>query len=335
MITQIHTMLDRKFNTRDLFSFRLQSVRHNSNMSNKMDPRVDSDLDHRNDPTSNVGGRGNIQTEGYGAGAGYGGTSTGYGTAPTSNTGNTMHSSKLANKADPRVDSDFDHRANPASGVGGYGTSQTTSGYGGQHGSGAAGGTGMTGTGNTMHSSNLANKLDPRVDSDRDHRANPASNVGGYGNSQTVSGHGQGAGVTPAMGTGNTMHSSHTPAGGVGGYETSQASGYGQQGHGATGIGHNTASGAAGGYGTTETAGYGRQGHGAAGVHDTVTTGGAGHGGHHTGGVTSNTGFTGTSSSSTAGAAGHSGTSTHPPHNSDLLNKVDPRVKVDKDGRPL
>ncbi|KIW13137.1 hypothetical protein PV08_08324 [Exophiala spinifera] len=260
---------------------------HSSNVANKVDPRVDSDFDHRNDPTSNVGGRGHTQTTGYGAGAGagasagYGGANTGYNTAPTTTAGNNIHSSHLANKADPRVDSDFDHRANPTSSVGGYGTSQTSAGYGGQHGHGTTGAAGATGTGGTVHSSNLANKLDPRVDSDRDHRANPTSSVGGYGNSQTTSGYG---------------HSNHNGAGG---------------------------------YGAAPTSGYGQQGHGA-GVHDTVTTGGAGYGGHNTG-VPANSGYTGTSST----AAGHSGASTHPPHSSDLLNKVDPRVKVDKEGRPL
>ena len=31
---------------------------HNSNIGNKMDPRFDSDVDHRADPTSKVGGTG-------------------------------------------------------------------------------------------------------------------------------------------------------------------------------------------------------------------------------------------------------------------------------------
>lgn len=56
---------------------------HSTNTGNKLDPRFDSDLDHR-------------------------GTATG-----STNTGH--HSSNVANKLDPRIDSDIDHRANPNS----------------------------------------------------------------------------------------------------------------------------------------------------------------------------------------------------------------------------
>lgn len=56
------------------------------------------------------------------------------------------HSSNLANKADPRVDSDLDS-SNRGMGVGMTGKPKTTAG---------------------PHDSNMANKLDPRVDSDRD-----------------------------------------------------------------------------------------------------------------------------------------------------------------------
>lgn len=65
-----------------------------------------------------------------------GATSTNYG----------PHSTNTANKLDPRVDSDLDHR----------GTVTDSTNYG-------------------PHSTNVGNKLDPRVDSDADHRANPAS----------------------------------------------------------------------------------------------------------------------------------------------------------------
>jgi hypothetical protein len=60
---------------------------HNSNIGNKMDPRYDSDMDHR-------------------------GTATG-----STNVG--PHSTNVSNKLDPRVDSDADHRADPTSAVGG------------------------------------------------------------------------------------------------------------------------------------------------------------------------------------------------------------------------
>ncbi|KAF1932559.1 uncharacterized protein M421DRAFT_21144, partial [Didymella exigua CBS 183.55] len=54
---------------------------HSTNTANKLDPRFDSDLDHR-------------------------GTATG-----STNVGH--HSSNVANKLDPRIDSDADHRVNP------------------------------------------------------------------------------------------------------------------------------------------------------------------------------------------------------------------------------
>lgn len=56
---------------------------HSTNTANKLDPRFDSDMDHR-------------------------GTATG-----STNVG--PHSSNVANKLDPRFDSDADHRANPNS----------------------------------------------------------------------------------------------------------------------------------------------------------------------------------------------------------------------------
>jgi hypothetical protein len=60
---------------------------HNSNIGNKLDPRYDSDMDHR-------------------------GTANG-----STNVG--PHSTNVSNKLDPRVDSDADHRADPTSAVGG------------------------------------------------------------------------------------------------------------------------------------------------------------------------------------------------------------------------
>jgi hypothetical protein len=56
---------------------------HSTNTANKLDPRFDSDMDHRGTATG----------------------STNYGS----------HSNNVANKLDPRFDSDVDHRANPNS----------------------------------------------------------------------------------------------------------------------------------------------------------------------------------------------------------------------------
>ncbi|KAM0271945.1 hypothetical protein ACHAQH_008884 [Verticillium albo-atrum] len=107
------------------------------------------------------------QTSGAYGTTGYGNTSTNAG----------PHGSNVANKADPRVDSDLDNRDNyGSSGVG----HTTNTGYGGTSGTGY-GDASNTGYGNTAskagpHNSNMANKLDPRVDSDRDNRNNYSSN---------------------------------------------------------------------------------------------------------------------------------------------------------------
>lgn len=185
---------------------------HDSNLANKADPRVDSDRDHRANPASGgigstTGGEfGSSRTTGTGefgsttrSGAEYGhtGSSTlGSSTHGSANTG--PHSSNLANKADPRVDSDRDHRANPASGglgsnTGAYGTTGTHGTTGGLGSN--TGAYGNTSTNAGPHDSNLANKADPRIDSDRDHRGNPTSgglgsNTGAYGSTGTHGTHG-------------------------------------------------------------------------------------------------------------------------------------------------
>ncbi|KAL7622790.1 hypothetical protein AAE478_006469 [Parahypoxylon ruwenzoriense] len=85
------------------------------------------------------------------------------------------HSNRVANTADPRVDSDRDNRATPGSTVGG--THAYTSGdnytHSGQTGSATAG----------PHRQGIVNKADPRIDSDRDGRyaGNTAGDYGGSG----------------------------------------------------------------------------------------------------------------------------------------------------------
>ncbi|KAL4816788.1 hypothetical protein BDW67DRAFT_161562 [Aspergillus spinulosporus] len=107
---------------------------HTSNLANKADPRVDSDRDTRSKYAP--------------------GTAT---AAPSSNAG--PHNSNMMNKADPRVDSDRDHRAQHGISTGATGATAGTTG------ASAAGTSHGTHTGEKVHSSNLLNKLDPRVDS--------------------------------------------------------------------------------------------------------------------------------------------------------------------------
>ena len=140
---------------------------HGSNLVNKADPRVDSDL------SGSRGGYGS-NTSGTSGVTGTSNTIGGY----SSGSGAGSHDSNVIDKADPRVDSDLSGNR------GGYGSSTGTSGgYGTSTGTGHTGSGGLgsntgsgynqtstTGTTNTAgpHNSNLANKVDPRVDSDAD-----------------------------------------------------------------------------------------------------------------------------------------------------------------------
>ncbi|KIW57077.1 hypothetical protein PV05_05678 [Exophiala xenobiotica] len=77
---------------------------HNSNAANKLDPRVDSDLDHRENPGSSVGGYKHGAVGGPYSGSTFGTAGTG---AAQSTAG--PHNTDFLNKADPRVDSDKDN----------------------------------------------------------------------------------------------------------------------------------------------------------------------------------------------------------------------------------
>ena len=182
------------------------------------------------------------------------------------------HSSSLANKADPRVDSDLDGR-----GVSSGATS------------------GMTGTGTTGHSygstnvgprsSSLANKADPRVDSNLDGRgvssgATSGMTTGVVGGAPAHHGHGHAHGNEDIVHGG--AHHSQT-ANRLDPNVTSSTTD--------SGLGSSTVEGS--GYGSTTTGNYGS------------STTGATTAGTTTGGSTGNT---------TAG-----------PHKSAMLNKLDPR----------
>ncbi|VBB75022.1 Putative protein of unknown function [Podospora comata] len=126
---------------------------HSSRVANTLDPRVDSDRDGSN--TLGSSGTGTHTTAGFGGNTGIGSGNTHRATAGTGTTGMTgthgapagthgPHNSRIANAADPRVDSDRDGRGAIHSGPG---PASSTAG---------------------PHSSDMANKLDPRVDSDLD-----------------------------------------------------------------------------------------------------------------------------------------------------------------------
>jgi len=164
---------------------------------NKADPRVDSDRDYSRNMGANPDrsadiGRSTAATTGthtgqhttLGSNTGTHGT-TGY-DAPEGTYG--QHNSRLANAADPRIDSDRDHRGAPGhtgtTGLGGTTGHGGTTGFGGTTGlGGTTGHRGTTGIGGTStgysgpgpapntagpHGSDMLNKADPRVDSDLD-----------------------------------------------------------------------------------------------------------------------------------------------------------------------
>jgi hypothetical protein len=161
---------------------------HDSNIANKLDPRVDSDRDG----SHNLGGTG--------AGAGYGNQSTGMGSTGNGygSTNAGPHDSNIANKLDPRVDSDRDGSRNMGAssyGPGGIANESNTTGNYTPAGVGSGNGYGSSNTGALgnqqsgypqtttagPHSSNLANKLDPRVDSDNDGSRNAGMAQTGQG----------------------------------------------------------------------------------------------------------------------------------------------------------
>ncbi|KAN0108731.1 hypothetical protein V8E51_008473 [Hyaloscypha variabilis] len=130
---------------------------HSSNIANKLDPTVDSDLDG----SRNLGAASTQRT------AGYSGTTTGnhahHNTGTTggisSSTNAGPHDSNLANKIDPRVDSDLSSTGNR------HGAS-TNGGLFGSSGTHATPGSGTAQNTAGPHNSDTLNKLDPRVDSD-------------------------------------------------------------------------------------------------------------------------------------------------------------------------
>jgi hypothetical protein len=328
---------------------------HDSNLANKADPRVDSDMD----------GSRNYGAAQHGPGAHHNtGTTLGSG----SNTAG-PHSSNLANKADPRVDSDMDGSRN--AGAANYGPGATSgSGLTGSHQSTGTTGSGYGSTTAGPHDSNLLNKADPRVDSDRDGSRNmgasnygPGATSGGLtGSHQTT---GAGYGSTTSSNTAGP-HSSNLANkldprvdSDMDGSRNMGAAQHGPGAHNAgnshTGTTHNTGA----GYDNTG-AGYDNTGSGLTGNTGSGLTGsthnnGAGYG--NTGsGLTGNTGSgltgsthnngagygnTGSGLTGTAAHGGHHGhhgnldgpaPNTAGPHKSDMLNKVDPRIDSDRDG---
>jgi len=246
------------------------------------------------------------------------------------------HNSRVANAADPRIDSDRDHRAAPLHSSGLEGSHHTTGvhepahhGVGTHEGAFAGGANrGLSGPASKTdgpHNSNLLNKADPRVDSDRDHSKNMGLNP--TGDATTTTGRTTGNTLGSSTGThghttGNTLGSST----GTHGHTTGNTLGSSTATHGrTTGVPEGT-------HGTHNSRVANaadpridsdrdhRAAHG--------TTHGTTHGTHGKTGGTHGLGNTNLPSTKTTGPAPN----TAGPHKSDLLNKIDPRVDSDLDG---
>jgi hypothetical protein len=230
------------------------------------------------------------------------------------------HSSHMANQLDPRVDSDRYGSAGNTASAGGHGAGQYGSSTTGSHTThGTAGGLGQShatshGDPSGPHSSSLMNKLDPTVDTKSYGTANPSTGHYASGNTHTggLTGSSHNTGYSDPTGPHNSHLANQADPrvdsdryGAAG--NTSGAGGYG-----------------AGQYGTTGSSGL-------TGSHGTHTTGSGLTGSHGT--HTTSSGLTGThgTHSNTTVGSGNSNT-TAGPHNSDMLNKLDPRVDSDLNG---
>ncbi|KAK4230273.1 hypothetical protein QBC38DRAFT_534493 [Podospora fimiseda] len=250
------------------------------------------------------------------------------------------HNSRVANAADPRVDSDRDGSHHVGGRTAGHGEIGSTglghsTGTTGTHTSGTSGfGTHTSGTtegAHGPHNSRVANTLDPRVDSDRD----GSKTVGNTGTTGT---------------TGFGGHNTHTTAGGLGhstgtsGFGSSNTAGPHSSGvankldprvdnnTGTTGgFGSNTHSSGLG-HSTGTTGGFGSNTHSSGLGHSTGATGGFGSN-THSSGLGHSTGATGGLGSHSVGTSGPGpAPKTAGPHSSDMANKLDPTVDSDRDG---
>jgi len=268
---------------------------HDSNVANKLDPRVDSDRDG----SSTIGNNSNT----YGSSTGVGSNNATYNHSTTGSAAPPVHNSALLNKLDPRVPTG---NTTTGTGVGHHSAGTNVNGQGQFHKDidslDGTSGTGVTGntyntTGNGPHSSSVANKLDPRVDS-----TTGMSNTTGAGystNGGYSSTTGTGAGFNNST-TGNGYMSTTGTNTGVGPHSSSLANKLDPRVDSTTGQSNTTGN----GYSTTGNHGIANGGY-------TGTTGnGVGYDNSTTG-----TGY---------GSGAHTGTG--PVHNSALANKLDPRV---------
>ncbi|CAF3606787.1 unnamed protein product [Fusarium graminearum] len=302
--------------------------------------------------------------------------STTHGTHDTHNTHSTHssglpegtagpHSSRAANAADPRVDSDLDSSRRTGAGhtTGGLGSTTGTAGHTTGHTTGGIGShsenmpghsTGLGSTGHSSglpegsvgpHSSRAANAADPRVDSDLDSSRHTGAGhtTGGIG-SHSENMPGRTSGMTGTGMTGTGRHSENMPGHSTGLGSTGHSSGLPE---GSVGPHSSRAANAADPRVDSDLDSSRRSGGLGGNTYDQTTTGTSGFSSHGAGAHGPTGTHTGTHSSGMTGA--HSGShmagntaydSTNPgpapktagPHKSDMLNKADPRVDSNLDG---
>jgi len=313
---------------------------HSSKVANAADPRVDSDRDgshtvgntgsHAHGTAGTYGNTGLTGTHGNTGNHGIGGTSGG----PAPNTAG-PHSSDMMNKADPRIDSDRDGSHNIGNQSHGNTGLTGTHGNTGNHGIGGTSGGPAPNTAGP-HSSDMMNKADPRIESDRDGSHNIGNQshgaTGTYGTHNAGHGNHGAAGVGAAAAAGGIAghhqgtHGSHArdgPAANTAGPHSSDMMNKADprvdsDRDGSNTIGSGNTSGQ--GYQSTHFGGEHKQ-------HSSEAFGGQYGMGHATTGVMP-------VGASGVGAAVAPGPNSYqvdrPPHKSDLLNKLDPRIDSDK-----
>ncbi|TVY14558.1 hypothetical protein LARI1_G008403 [Lachnellula arida] len=230
------------------------------------------------------------------------------------------HGSRVANAADPRIDSDLDSTRHTGTGytgtgtgagvghtgVGHTGTTHTT------HTTGAHTGTGIGSSnhGSTTvgpHSSDTANKLDPRVDSDLSKTHNTTGTHTTHGTTGLTGSHNT-AGTHTTHGTTGHTGLDGTHAGNTSGTHTGTTGG----------ISHSTNAG-------PHNSNLANQ------ADPRVDSDLDGKGNRHGAATGASAGVFGASGSHATAGSG-TAQNTAGPHNSDTLNKVDPRVDSDRDG---
>jgi len=322
---------------------------HTSNIANKVDPRVDNSF------KGTAGTAGTTGTTGIG-GAGAGGVSS---AAPYQNTTNTHstnagpHTSNIANKVDPRVDNSFKRTTGTTgtTGIGGAGAGGVSSTVPHQNTTTHGRPSEYDNTRSTNagpHTSNIANQADPRVDTTLGQSGTTGVASGGYSNPHSANTglHGSNVANTTDPRVDSNRNNYGTTGGISGGYDNPHSTNAGPHGSNVANVvdprvdSDRSKVGTAGGVTSSGIA------------PGNTASGGITSGGHNVGnpqlanaepnsasradprfGTSDRNLRSGVAPAGSSYTSPGSGTTqnTAGPHNSDLLNKLDPRVDSNLD----